>query len=46
MKLQKIALFVKRNFNVNMFKVKIIVKFEIIVIILGNIKVLLIAYVI
>ena len=46
MKMQKSALFVKKNLKINIWKIKNIVKLEIIVIIQGNIEVLLIVYII
>ena len=40
MKMQKIAIFVKKKLKVNICKIKHIIKLEIIVIIQGNIEVL------
>ena len=45
-KLQRSVTFVKKNFKINIWKKKTIVKFEIIVILEGNIEVLLRGYVI
>ena len=45
-KMQKPAIFVKTSFKINMWKIKDIVKLEIIVIIQGNIEMLRITYVI
>ena len=44
MKMQKSSIFVKKNLKINMWKIKNIVKIEIIAIIQGNIVVLCIAY--
>ena len=44
--MRKSVIFVKKNLNINMWKMKNIVKIEIIVIIQGNIEVLRIAYII
>ena len=40
MKIQKFVILVKKNFNIKMLKIKIIVKFGTMVIIQGNIEVL------
>ena len=45
MKMHKSVIFFMKNFKINILKMKIIVKLEIIVIIQGNIEVLRIAYV-
>ena len=46
MKMQKSVIFVNKNLNTNTWKIKTVVKLEIIVIIKGNMEVLYIAYVI
>ena len=46
MEMQKSVIFVKKNLKINIWKIKIIVKFEIIFIVQDNIEVLRIAYVI
>ena len=44
--IEKIVIFVNKNLKINIWKIKNIIKLEIIVIIQGNIEVLRIAYVI
>ena len=44
MKMQKSVMYVKKNLKINTWKIKNIAKFEIIVIIQGNIKVQRVAY--